>query len=148
MGQKLPNIHRLINKTMNVCESYLTKTYLIVSGASSRRCIGTLRLFDKVKWGGGITTISPSFPFPSLPVDLLIIIIICTRNMSSIFLHSREIIGLAAVSQWGPPAGSLNQRFQCRICSSLFHHSTARFPSDLARREIITYECVPLNHPK
>ena len=38
MGQKLPNIHCLVDKTMNMCESYLT--YLKISGASSCRCIG------------------------------------------------------------------------------------------------------------
>ena len=54
---------------MNMCESYLTKTYLKISGASSCRCIGTARclyynqgnstqvleklwLFGKVRWGG------------------------------------------------------------------------------------------------
>ena len=40
MGQKLPNIHCLVVKTMNMCESYLTKTYLKISRASSGRCIG------------------------------------------------------------------------------------------------------------
>jgi hypothetical protein len=40
MGQKLSNIHCLVDKPMNMCESYLTKTYLIISGASSCRCIG------------------------------------------------------------------------------------------------------------
>ena len=37
---KLPNIHCLVDKTMNMCESYLTKTYSKSSGASSCRCIG------------------------------------------------------------------------------------------------------------
>jgi hypothetical protein len=40
MGQKLSNIHCLVDKTMNMCESYLTKTYLKISRASSCRCIG------------------------------------------------------------------------------------------------------------
>jgi hypothetical protein len=40
MGQKLSNIHCLVDKTMNICESYLTKTYLKISRASSCRCIG------------------------------------------------------------------------------------------------------------
>ena len=40
MGQKLSNIHCLVDKTMNMCGSYLTKTYLINSGASSCTCIG------------------------------------------------------------------------------------------------------------
>jgi hypothetical protein len=40
MGQKLSNIHWLVDKTMTMCESYLTKTYLRISGASSCRCIG------------------------------------------------------------------------------------------------------------
>jgi hypothetical protein len=40
MGQKLPNIHCLLDKTMNMCESYLTKTYLKFSAASSCRYIG------------------------------------------------------------------------------------------------------------
>ena len=34
------NIHCLVDKTMIMCESYLTKTYLKISGASSCRCIG------------------------------------------------------------------------------------------------------------
>jgi hypothetical protein len=80
MGQKLSNIHCLVDKTMNMCESYLTKTYLKISGASSCRCIGIagyLRynegalpkflekpwLFDKLKWGRGIRyTKIPSLP--------------------------------------------------------------------------------------
>jgi hypothetical protein len=40
MGQKLSNIRWLVDKTMNMCESYLTKTYLKISGVSSSRCIG------------------------------------------------------------------------------------------------------------
>jgi hypothetical protein len=28
MGQKLPKIHYSVDKTMNMCESYITKTYL------------------------------------------------------------------------------------------------------------------------
>ena len=38
MGQKLSNIHCLIDKTMTMRgESYLTKTYLTISGSSSCR---------------------------------------------------------------------------------------------------------------
>jgi len=72
MGQKLSNIHWLVDKTMTMCENYLTKTYLIISGVSSCRCIGiagrvrynrgsftrvlgSLWLFANVKWGGGIS---------------------------------------------------------------------------------------------
>jgi hypothetical protein len=40
MGQKLSNIHCLVDKIMNMFESYLSKTYFIISGASSCRCIG------------------------------------------------------------------------------------------------------------
>jgi hypothetical protein len=40
MGQKLPNIHCLVDKTMNMCKRYLTETYLKTSEASSCRCIG------------------------------------------------------------------------------------------------------------
>ena len=40
MGQKLSNIHWLVEKPMTICESYLTRTYLEISGASSCRCIG------------------------------------------------------------------------------------------------------------
>jgi hypothetical protein len=68
MGQKLSNIHWLVDKTMNMCESYLTKTYLKISGASSCRCIGIaaitkgalpgfwkiLWVLAKVKWEWGI----------------------------------------------------------------------------------------------
>jgi hypothetical protein len=35
-----PTYHYLVDKTMNMCESYLTKTYLKVFGASSCRYIG------------------------------------------------------------------------------------------------------------
>ena len=38
MGQKLSNIHWPVDKTMSMCESYLTKAYLEISGASSCRC--------------------------------------------------------------------------------------------------------------
>ena len=40
MGQKLSNVHCLVDKAMTMCESNLTKTYLKISGASSCRCIG------------------------------------------------------------------------------------------------------------
>ena len=40
MGQKLPNVHYLVDKTMNICGSYLTKTYLKIFIANSCRCIG------------------------------------------------------------------------------------------------------------
>jgi hypothetical protein len=43
MRQKLPNIHCLVDKSMNMCESYLSKTYLKIAGASSCRCIGIAR---------------------------------------------------------------------------------------------------------
>ena len=39
-GDGTPNICRLVDKTMNMCESYFSKTYLKISGASSCRCIG------------------------------------------------------------------------------------------------------------
>ena len=39
MGQKLSNIHCVVDKTTNLCESYLTKTYAKIAGASSCRCI-------------------------------------------------------------------------------------------------------------
>ena len=35
-----PTFNCLVDKTMNMCESYLIKTYLIISRASSCRCIG------------------------------------------------------------------------------------------------------------
>jgi hypothetical protein len=44
MGQKLSNIHHLVDKQMNMCESYLSKTYL------------KIWLFGKVRWGEGIRT--------------------------------------------------------------------------------------------
>jgi hypothetical protein len=70
MGQQLPNIHCLIDKTMNMCKCYLTKTYLKISIASSCRCIGIagclrynrgsftqfleiLWVLAKVRWEGG-----------------------------------------------------------------------------------------------
>ena len=40
MEQKLSNIHCLVDKTMNMYKSYLTKSYLKISRASSCRCIG------------------------------------------------------------------------------------------------------------
>ena len=41
MGQKLSNIYWLVHETITMCKSYLTKTYLKISGASScSRCIG------------------------------------------------------------------------------------------------------------
>ena len=40
MGQKLSNIYCLVSKTMTMCESYITKTYLEICRASSCRCIG------------------------------------------------------------------------------------------------------------
>ena len=40
MGQKLFNIHCLVDETMNMCENYLTKTYSKISGVGSCRCIG------------------------------------------------------------------------------------------------------------
>ena len=67
MGQKLPNIHCLIDKIMNMFENYLTKTYLKISEASSSRCIGiagylrhnrelypVVLILAKVRWEGGI----------------------------------------------------------------------------------------------
>ena len=70
-GQKLSNIQCLVDKTMTMCESYLTKTYLKIFGASSWWCIGiagclrynrgsftrilgNLWLFGNVKCGGCI----------------------------------------------------------------------------------------------
>jgi hypothetical protein len=53
MGQKLSNIHWLVDKTMTMCESYLTKIYLIISGASSCRCIG---LAGRVRYTQGSFT--------------------------------------------------------------------------------------------
>ena len=40
MGQKLSNIHCLLDKTMNMRKHHLTWIYLTISGANSRRCIG------------------------------------------------------------------------------------------------------------
>ena len=71
MGQKLPNIHCLVGKTMNMCEIYVSKTYLKISRASSYRCIGIagcigynlesftrfkkkLWLFGKIGWERGV----------------------------------------------------------------------------------------------
>jgi hypothetical protein len=71
MGQKISNIHRMVDKTMNMRENYLTKTYSTISGASSCRCIGIARCIrynqesftqflgktlvcGKVKWEGDI----------------------------------------------------------------------------------------------
>ena len=72
MGQKLPNVHCLVDKTMKMCESYLTETYLKIARASSCRCIGIagclcyktkealpgfeniLWVLAKVMWEGGI----------------------------------------------------------------------------------------------
>ena len=42
-GQKLPNIRCLVDKPMTMCGSYLTNTYLKISGANSYRCIGIAR---------------------------------------------------------------------------------------------------------
>ena len=67
-GRKLSNIHYLVDKTMNMCENHLPKTYSKISRASSCRCIGivrclhynrkralpgfqkTLQLFGEVRW--------------------------------------------------------------------------------------------------
>ena len=38
MEQKLSNTHCLVDKTMNMCENYLTKPCSKSSGASSCRC--------------------------------------------------------------------------------------------------------------
>ena len=54
MGQKLSNIHWLVDKTMNMCESYLTKTYLKISGVLPG-FLEILWLFGKVGWKGGIS---------------------------------------------------------------------------------------------
>ena len=43
MGQKLSNIHCLIDKTMNMCENYLTKTYLKTFWAGYSEYIGIVR---------------------------------------------------------------------------------------------------------
>ena len=70
-GTKIvPTCHCLVDKTTTMCESYLTKTYLKIFGASSCRCTGIAeclrsgrgsftRFLGKslvlVKWGGGIS---------------------------------------------------------------------------------------------
>jgi hypothetical protein len=53
MGQKLSNIHWLVDKTMTMCKSYLTKTYLKISRASSCRCIG---IAGRVRYNRGSFT--------------------------------------------------------------------------------------------
>ena len=53
MGQKLSNIHWLVDNTMIMCESYLTKTYWKISGASSCRCIG---ITGRVRYNQGSFT--------------------------------------------------------------------------------------------
>ena len=53
MGQKLCNIHWLVDKTMSMCESFLTKTYLEIPGASSCRCIG---IAGRVRYNRGSFT--------------------------------------------------------------------------------------------
>ena len=40
MGQTLSNIYWLVDKTMTMCEIYLTRTYLEIAGASSCSCLG------------------------------------------------------------------------------------------------------------
>ena len=45
MEQKLSNIHCLVHKTMNMCKSYLVKTYLKIFGASSCRCTRIVNAF-------------------------------------------------------------------------------------------------------
>ena len=39
-----PTCRCLVHKTMNMCASYLTRTYLKISGASSCRCTGIARM--------------------------------------------------------------------------------------------------------
>ena len=69
---KLSNIHRLVDKTMTMCESYLIKSYLKISRTSSCWCItiagasaitkralpgfqGRIWLFGKCNWEWGIS---------------------------------------------------------------------------------------------
>ena len=50
MGQKLPNIHCLVDNTLTMYESHLTKTYLKIFGASSCTCIGIAKCL-RYNWG-------------------------------------------------------------------------------------------------